>query len=116
MARFLVLYTAPAATLDEWMKTPEEERKTLEAKMKADWDAWMASHGSMIKETAGAGSTKRVTSDGVANVRNDIMLYSFAEAESAEVVADAFKGHPHFGIPGAAIDVMPANPLPGMGA
>ncbi len=116
MARFLVLYMTPTATLDDWMKTPEEDRKVQEAKMKSDWDSWMAAHGAMIKETAGAGKTKRVTKDGVEDVKNDVMLYSLVEGESAEAVADAFKDHPHFGIPTAWIDVMPANLLPGMSA
>ena len=115
MSTFLVLYMAPASTLEEWMKVPEETRKAEEAKMKAEWDAWMAAHGSMIKQTAGAGKTKRVTKDGVADVKNDVMLFSIVEAESHEAVAEAFKNHPHFGIPTGWIDIMPANRLPGMG-
>lgn len=115
MQKFLVLYMAPAASLDEWMKKPEEERKPEEAKMKADWDAWMSAHGSMIKETAGAGKMKKVTKGSVEDGRNDIMLYSIVEAESADAAAEAFKDHPHFGIPTAWIEVMPANQLPGMG-
>ena len=116
MKRFLVLYMTAAAQLEEWMKTPEAERKDMENKMKTDWDTWMASHSSMIKETAGAGKTKRVTATGVEDVKNDVMLYSIVEAESQDAVTEAFKDHPHFGIPNAWIDVMPANVLPGMGS
>jgi hypothetical protein len=114
MSKFLVLYMAPAAGMKEWMEQPEEVRKPEEEKMKADWDAWMATHGSKLSETAGAGKTKRVTAGGIADVSNDVMMFSMVEAESAEEAAKIFEGHPHFGIPGGWIDVMPANYLPGM--
>jgi len=114
MARFIALYIAPADVMDVWMQTPVEERAAQETKMKSDWDAWMAENGSAITETAGAGKTKRVSADGVADVRNDIMLYSIVESESHEEAAALFAGHPHFQIPGASIEVMTANVLPGM--
>ena len=100
------MFLAPWAGMDEWMKKPEEERKGDEAKMKAEWDAWMASHAGMIKETTAAGKTKKVTTDGTADSRNDLMMYCIVEAESHEAAAKAFEGHPHFGIPGATIEVM----------
>ena len=115
MQKFLVLYMAPAAEIEEWMKTPEAERKEAETKMKSEWDAWMASHQAVHSGmTAGVGKTKRITKEGVADVKNDIMLSSMIEAESHEAAADMFKDHPHFGIPGASIEVMPLNMLPGM--
>lgn len=114
MQRFLVLYLAPVSVLEEWMKTDPEIRKAEEEKMKAVWSAWMQEHGAVVKETAGAGKTKRVTKEGIEDVKNDIMLYSVVEAESAEAAARLFEGHPHFGIPQASIEVMPINSLPGM--
>jgi hypothetical protein len=115
MKKFLVLYLAPASIIAEWMKKPEEERKAEEKKMQDEWGVWMSAHATSIKETAGAGKTKRVTKAGIADVKNDIMLYSMVEAESAEAVATMFAGHPHLGIPEASIEIMPANSLPGMG-
>jgi hypothetical protein len=97
------------------MKLPESERKEQQGKMEADWGVWMNAHKSMLSGgTAGTGKTKRVTKDGVTDVKNDIMLYSIAEADTHEEVAEAFKNHPHFGIPGATIEIMPVNTLPGM--
>lgn len=116
MKKFLVLYCAPAAGMAEWMKMPEAERKAEEDKMKAEWNAWTAAHAGMQSVVAGAGKTKRVTAGGVADVANDVMLYAIAEGESAEAVAAAFVGHPHFGIPTGWIDIMPINYLPGMEA
>lgn len=114
MKKFLVLYLAPAAVLEEWMKKPVEERKEEEEKMKAQWDAWMKDHAGSMKETAGAGKTKRVSKVGVADTKNDIMLFSIVEAESHEAAAKMFESHPHFGIPGSSIEIMPINYLPGM--
>ena len=106
---------APAAELEKWMQTEPEARKADEEKMQAEWKAWMEAHGSLLTGmTAGAGKTKRVTSDGVTDVKNDIMLYSIAEAETHEEAAQAFEHHPHFGIPGATIEIMQINPLSGM--
>lgn len=115
MKKFIVLYMAPAAGLAQWMAFDESVRKADEDAMKADWDRWLAEHGAMLTDgTYGAGKTKRVTSGVVSDVANDVMLVSILEAESQEAVADAFKDHPHFGIPGAWIDVMPMNDISAM--
>ncbi len=104
----------PSEGLKEWMKRPEAERKAEEQKMQTDWNAWMLAHGSALKETNGAGKTQRVTSSGIAQTPNDVMLYSMLEAESDEAAAALFADHPHLAIPGSWIDVMPANNLPSM--
>ena len=114
MKKFLILYCMPVAGLGEWMKVDEATRKEAESKMKAEWDAWTASHTESIIETAGAGKNVRVTKAGVSEVANDIMMYSLVQGDSAESVSAMFKDHPHFGIPEAWIEIMPANVLPGM--
>jgi hypothetical protein len=35
-----------------------------------------------------------------------MMIASYVQGESAEAVAEAFKDHPHFAIPGATIEIM----------
>lgn len=115
MQKFIVLYCMPVAGLEEWMKIPEEDRKAQEADLKAKWDAWMlANKAIMAGPTAGVGKTKRITPAGVADAKNDIMMYSIVQGESHEAIAKAFEGHPHLEIPGAWIDVSTANYLPGM--
>jgi len=106
MQKFMVLYMAPARVIAKWMQKPESERKEADTKMRADWDAWMKEHSSLIKETSAAGKTKRVSASGVTDVANDIMLYSIVEGESPEAVAEVFASHPHLGIPEATIEVM----------
>lgn len=107
--KFFVTYQMPHSGLDEWMQLPEETRKEQEAQMKADWDEWMAAHKDVISETAGVGRPKKITKEGIEDARNDIMMYSFVEAESHEAAAALFEGHPHFGIPGGWIEVMNVN-------
>ncbi|MEK7627994.1 MAG: hypothetical protein AAB421_01085 [Patescibacteria group bacterium] len=107
--KFLVTYQMPHAGLDDWQKIPEAERKTQEAHMQSEWESWMAQHKESITETAGIGKPKRITSEGIEDSRNDIMMYSFVEAESLEAAADIFRSHPHFGIPGGWIEVMSVN-------
>ena len=114
MKKYLVLYLAPAAIIEEWMKKSPEERKAEEDTMKAEWDAWMMEHAGSVKETAGAGKTKRVTKEGISDTKNDIMLFSLVEAASPEAVATMFENHPHLNIPQASIEIMPVNYLPGM--
>jgi hypothetical protein len=114
MKKFLVLYKTPVTVLDGWKDTPAAERDAAEKKMQADWHVWMGKYGAHIKETAGAGKTKRVDKSGTKDTRNDIMLYTMVEAESHDAAAKMFEGHPHLGIPESSIEIMEANVLPGM--
>jgi hypothetical protein len=112
VSKFLVLYLAPTSVLDDWMKTDLAIRKPAEEKMQADWKKWMADHGKMLADKgAGVGKTKRVNAQGVADARNEIMLYQVVEAESHDAAANAFKNHPHLTIPQSSIEIMAINPL-----
>ena len=102
---------APAAAMEEWMKKPEEERKNEETKMKTEWDAWMTAHSDTVMKTIALGKTKRVSASGVEDVKNDMMLSSYAQGESLEAVAELFQDHPHFGVPGATIEIMETRPM-----
>ena len=50
MSKFLVLYTAPASVIDEWLKTPAEKRKGAEEKMMQDWKNWMTDHAKLFAD------------------------------------------------------------------
>ena len=112
--KFLVLYKAPTHVLDAWMQKPAEKRKEMESKMGAEWNAWLKEHADKVKETYGAGKTKLVNEGGASDSRNDIMMYSVIEADSQEAAAKLFENHTHLQIPEATIEIMAANPLPGM--
>jgi hypothetical protein len=107
----MILYLAPASVLAEWAKTDPEVRKVAEQKMQMEWRQWMQDHAAMITLTGAAGQTKRVTESGISDTKNDIMLYSFLEAESHEVAVKIFENHPHLQIPQASIEVMEVRAL-----
>ena len=115
MKKFLVTYLAPAAVIDDWKKTAPEKRKEAEEKMQGEWRKWMSDHATMfVDKGAGVGKTKRITTQGTSDTKNDLMLYAIVEAESHEAAAKAFGSHPHLQIPQSSIEVMEINPLSGM--
>jgi hypothetical protein len=82
--------------------------------MHAAWGKWMADHAEMIISTEAGGKTKRVTTSGVSDTRNDIALCSYVEAQSHEAAAKAFEDHPHLQIPQSSIEVMYVRPMGGV--
>ena len=111
MKHFTAIYIASVDTLDEWMKTPEAERKAAEEKMQQEWGTWMSEHKDAVLNTISFGKTKRVSQNGIEDTRNGMMLSSYVTAESLEEAAEIFKNHPHMGIPGATIEVMEARQM-----
>ncbi len=71
-----------------------------EQKMQAEWKpGWDRTLACLCNPRAGAGKTKRVTQQGTADTRNDIMLCAVVSAESHDAAANAFEGQPHLQIP-----------------
>jgi hypothetical protein len=103
--RFLGLYLVPAQVMGDWAKTDPEVRKVAEEKMRAEWQQWVHEHAPMIVVTEAAGKTKNITSNGITDIRNDIILYTIIEAESHDIAAKAFERHPHLQIPQSSIQV-----------
>ena len=104
--KFIALYLIPSSVMADWAKTDPDTRKAAEEKMKAEWQKWIEEHSKMITLTEASGKTKRITSSGISDIKNDICLYSFIEAESHEAAAKAFKDHPHLQIQNSSIEVM----------
>jgi hypothetical protein len=113
MKKFLVLYMVPVRVIDDWKATDADARRAAEDKMRTQWDEWMREHGGALTETKPAGKTKRIAGDGVADTRNDIMLYSLVEAESHDAAAQMFRNHPHLQIPQSSIEVMEVRSMTG---
>ncbi len=111
LKKFLVLYLVPADVLAGWAKTDPATREAAEQKMQGEWQRWMGEHAKMITLTEAGGKTKAVTSAGIGDIKNDIMLYSLVEADSHESAAKAFAHHPHLTIPQSSIQVMEARSL-----
>ena len=111
LKKFLVLYLAPADVLASWAKTDPGVKKAAEEKMRNEWQRWMRDHAKMITITEAAGKTKEITSAGIADTKNDMMLYSIVEAESHDIAAKAFAHHPHLQIPQSSVQVMEVRPI-----
>jgi hypothetical protein len=111
--KFLVLYLIPASVMADWAKTDPAIRQPEEQKMQAAWGKWMGEHAKMIASTEVGGKTKRVTASGVSDTKNDIILYSFVEAESHDAAARIFENHPHLQIPQSSIEIMHVRPMTG---
>jgi hypothetical protein len=111
--KFLVLYLAPPSVIDDWAKTDPEKRKVAEEKMRSEWAEWMAAHAKKLISTDAGGKTKRITSGGLSDTRNDIMMYSFVEAASQDEAAKLFENHPHLQIPQSSIEIMETRSMDG---
>jgi hypothetical protein len=80
------------------------------------WHKWYADHADIIAEGGGpVGKTKRVTSDGIGDTRNNLGGYTVVNAESHEAAAKLFENHPHFSIfPGDGVEIMEVMAIPQM--
>jgi hypothetical protein len=111
MKKFLVLYKAPIASFDQMMKATPEQQKT-------GMDAWMAwskkAAASIVDMGAPLGKAVRVTPAGASPTRNDLGGYSIMQGESKEALAETMKGHPHFMMQDASIEIVDLMPMPGM--
>lgn len=114
MKNFLAIYLGSPASMDEWKKLDEGERKQREAAGMQAWQAWAQKNASAIVDQGGPlGTTKRISKQGIADVRNELGAYTVVQAVSHEAAAKLFVDHPHFTIfPGEAVEVMERLPMP----
>jgi hypothetical protein len=113
MKKFLVLYMIPTNAMDEWKTMPAEERSAAESKMTREIQAWTGGRAKLFTDPgAGLGKAKRVTSGGVSNARNDLVMYAIVQGESPDAVAQTLANHPHLQIPQSSIDVMELFAMP----
>ena len=91
-----------------------EQRKANDRKGMDAWMKWAKEHaGSLVDGGTPLGKTKRVTKDGISDVRNNLAAYTIVEAESQDAAAKMFLNHPHFTIfPGDGVEIMECLPLP----
>jgi hypothetical protein len=116
MKNFLAVYLGSAAGMDAWKKMDDDQRKQMESTGMQAWQGWMQTHAKAVVDHGGPlGKTKRISKQGIADVRNEMGGYTIVQAESHEAAAKLFENHPHFTIfPGDAIEVMERMPIPGM--
>jgi hypothetical protein len=104
MKKFLALYNAPTASIDEMMKNASKEDMK---KGMTDWTDWAAKHKDIITEMgAPLGKNMRVLKDSSSMVRNEVCGYSFLSADSHEEASKIFADCPHYTLQGAYIELM----------
>jgi hypothetical protein len=115
LAVFLGSKTSPKFAA--WSALSEGERRAKEQQGMAAWHAWVDKHqGAIVAMGGPLGKTKKVDSQGVADITNQIGAFTVVRADSHEAAAKMFEGHPHFAIfPGESIEIMPVLPIPGGG-
>ena len=98
-----------------WQALPEAERNAKSQQGMAAWKGWMEKHQAALVTAGGPlGKTKKVSSQGVADVSNAMGGFVVVRADSHEAAAKLFEKHPHFTIfPGESIEIMPVMPIPG---
>ena len=112
LAVFLGSQTTPQFAA--WLKLSDAERAARGREGIAAWKKWAADHAAQIVEMGGPlGKTKKVSSEGIADISNDMGGFTVVRAASHEEAAKLFAQHPHFTIfPGDRIEVMPVMPVP----
>jgi hypothetical protein len=98
-----------------WNALPETEREARGMRGMAAWKAWVEKHQSSLVSMGGPlGKTKKVDSQGIADITNAMGAFTVVRASSHEAAAKMFEDHPHFSIfPGESIEIMPVLPIPG---
>jgi hypothetical protein len=114
MKTFLAVYTGTPGALEAWRSLPEQELKAREERGIKAWHGWADRNKAAIVEMGGPlGRTKRVSREGISDIRNNMGAFTVVRAESHEAAAKIFVDHPHFTIfPGEAIEIMEVLAVP----
>ena len=117
MKNFLAIYIGSQSSPGRanWDKLDEAARKDRMGAGIEAWGNWMNTHKESIVVTGTPlGKTKRTSSSGVADTRNNMTGYVVLQAETHEEAARMFENHPHFAIfPGESVEIMECLPIPG---
>jgi hypothetical protein len=116
MKNFLAIYIGTASALEksQWNELDERTRKAREAHGMKAWMQWGVEHApAIVDQGSPLGKTKRVSPEGLADIKNVMAGYVIIRAESHEAAARLFENHPHFTIfPGDSVEIMECMPLP----
>ena len=112
MPKYLVVYHAPTAVVEQMAGlSPEEQKAGMDA-----WMAWASSCGpAPVDLGTPLANGKSLTPDATIDSDKQVCGYSIMEADSMDSAVGMLKDHPHFKTPGqCTIEVHEALALPGM--
>lgn len=97
-----------------WHELSEGARAARQAAGMEAWGKWVQTNAaSIVDHGAPLGKTKRMSPDGVDDIRNAMAAYLVVRADSHEAAAALFRDHPHFTIfPGDSVEIMECLPIP----
>ena len=116
MKNFLAIFTGSPAAMEQWKSLDAKTRQEREQAGMQAWQNWATSNvKNIVDQGAPLGKTKRITAEGIADIRNAMAAYTVVQAESHEAAAEIFQNHPHFSIfPGDGVEIMECLPMPEM--
>ena len=110
MKKFVAIYMAPVAAMDEIRKTRSAERMK---EFNDSWMKWSKSHEkSLVDVGSPTGKNKRVTKDKIQDVQNEVLGFSVVQAETHEEAAKIFQDTPNLHIPGSYVEVLEYVQIP----
>lgn len=111
--KFLAVFTTNSEKMAAFQQRPDVQQRSQQGV--AAWHQWMEDHKAVIVEAGGPLSrTMAVTSEGIADIKNNLGGFLVVQAESQTAAAQLFLNHPSFTIfPGEGVEVMEVLPIPG---
>ena len=112
MPKYLVVYHAPTAVMQQMASlSAEQQKQGMDA-----WMAWAKSCGNALLDLGTPlGNGKSVSPGGTADSDKEVCGYSMIEANSMNAAIELLRNHPHFHMPGqCSIEVHEGLALPGM--
>ena len=109
--KFVVLYHAPSSANEQIAKaTPEQMKAGMDG-----WMTWAKKAGNAVVDLGmPLGNGKKLDASGENDSAATITGYSILQANSAEVVTELLKSHPHLRMQGFSIEVFEGLSMPGM--
>jgi hypothetical protein len=109
MKRYLVLYRATGSAMDQMRNATPEQVEGV----KAAWQAWAKKAGSTVVDIGAPCTHPQKYAAKAETTKGDYTIggFSIFQAESNEALSKALDGHPHFSMPGSAIEVHEIVPI-----
>ena len=116
MKKFLAVFTGTDMSVAKakWDAMTESEKKARTQEGMQAWEQWASKNQKFITDMGSPlGKTKKVDSNGVNDISNQMAAYVVVQAENHEDAAKLFIEHPHFTIfPGEGVEIMECFPVP----
>jgi hypothetical protein len=107
MKKFLVLYRSSVSAMDQMASATPEQRNAEMNK----WMAWGAAAGPALVDWGAPLGDSAVLRG--AKAPGFVGGYSIVQADSLDAAKRLLDEHPHFGAPGASIELLEILPMPG---